>query len=286
MLLLGVLLLLSQPVLTLPTESVLVLQDGGTPDDYMGVALLSRAANVQLMGDVLINGDGFLPWSADISSKVHQVAGIPEVPLVVSNARGFNAFPILYRGYVMKMAQVPSLNSINSTIAEPYPDGDDWLLRTLNAANDSSVTIVSTAGVTTLTNVLKAHPALQRKIKRIVWTAGAISAAGNLDKGLFEGFNGCAEWNVYWDAFAAAWLLESTDIQIDLLPLDISNQANPFAHPEFLETLKRSSTELGKVAFESYSLVITPEQQFVRLWDLVAAGYVARPDLYLSLIHI
>jgi len=264
-------------------ENVIVLQDGGVPDDYMGVALLAKADTVELLGDVLVNGDSLLPWSMALSSKIHIAAGIAGSFLGLSNARGFNAFPYNYRGQVRQMANTTALLSVENAVGEPYADGDSWLEERLVSASAGSITIVCTSGLTTLSALLMKNNSLQSKIKRIVWAAGAVDAAGNLDRTIFPGFNNCAEWNVFWDADATNFIFENTTIPVELLPLDISNQANPFEHPEFLSTLGGSSTLLGRIAYESYKLVMVPESRtYLRLWDLLAAGLVSRPNLFSS----
>ena len=64
---------------------------------------------------------------------------------------------------------------------------------------------------------------------------GAVTVPGNLLDPTVSSeltiWNDKAEWNVYSDPFAAAYIFENTSIPILMFPLDISDQVGNRCHP-------------------------------------------------------
>ena len=86
--------------------------------------------------------------------------------------------------------------------------------------------ILSIGPMTTIAEVITAHPELKSKIRRIFAMGGAISAAGNIKEVDPSSTNDSAEWNIYIDPLAAQIVFKSS-IPITLVPLDATNQS-PF----------------------------------------------------------
>mmetsp|Transcript_70016 Transcript_70016/g.123419 ORF Transcript_70016/g.123419 Transcript_70016/m.123419 type:complete len:301 (-) Transcript_70016:25-927(-) len=247
----------------------------------MGTVLLNaehRKGTIRFLGEVVLNADSVLPWSMTVASQLHTLLNLT-LPLSLSRGRGLNAFPWEYRADCLRMARLPILRRFNSTLQPPFPDGDAWLSDTLAKAPPGSVTVVSTTALTNLVDVLKARPALRRAIRRLVWMGGAVGVPGNLDPKQFPEWNKKAEWNVYFDPEAAAWLFDHTDIPVLLFPLDVSDGTPITA--EFMELLaeRRNQSQLDALIFDSYSLVM--DEPFYRLWDTVAVAYIGHPEYFL-----
>ena len=164
----------------------------------------------------------------------------------------------------------------------PFPSGDtllkDLLVQAVN--EDRPVTMLVNCPLTTLVNVLKDAPDLKAGIAQMVWMGGAINVPGNLDPTTIppEMANPTAEWNVFWDPFAADWIFNHTSFPITLFPLDVTDQAA--ITDSFMDALQEQSktSRYSRLAYQSYTLVAN--EAFYDMWDVVTTCYLARPRLF------
>ena len=278
----------------LSAASIILVQDAGV-DDYMCTVLLSHFDDFG--GEVVVNADSNIPSSVQAAENLHALLAEArgrgaDLPLSLSRARMYNAFPWDYR--------VDSLRFLNLTresgggigddscLEWPFPDGDAWLEGYLSAHRN--VTVVLTTAPTPLTNIFARRPELASSVSRVLWMGGAVHVAGNLDPHQFPWNNTRAEWNVYTDPEAAHDLLKTMHgarVPVFLFPLDIADKT-PLDAAFFavLRDAVRNSTEgtadwrLHTLVLKAYELVGGPSQPYYRLWDTVAAGYSLWPQLY------
>jgi len=283
-------------------QKVIFIQDACL-DDFLSLAALARAhkaGEIELLGDIVVNGDSTLPDSMEVNYKFHQALGIGDIPLLLSRARLFNQFPWLYRGDTYTLAKTPGIESMKFDIPwkeyEDYPDADAWLVKTLQDACPSSITILHVAALTNLQVAFKKDPSLPQKVKELVWMAGSINVPGNTDgtgkhgpgHG-YPGMNGFAEWNVYADPFAAKYVMETTTFPIHLIPLDLCDKL-PLCNDdscEFMNSLKAEEStncaypEIQTALKQAFTKSIAASP-FLRLWDSAATAYVLKPHLFLD----
>ena len=182
----------------------------------------------------------------------------------------------------MRFAQIEEWQSCACKVPSTHTDGDKWLRETLQTAEDQSITFVCTASLSNLADILKRGPELARKIRSIVWMAGAIDVDGNLDREIYDGWNDKAEWNVFADSESASWVFEHTQIEIMLFPLDIADKVP--IQGQFMEELRQqmengNTSVLNEIIYRAYAEICMP-QPYYRLWDTVAVGWIAMPELY------
>ena len=146
-------------------------------------------------------------------------------------------------------------------------------------ASNQPLTVLLTTGFTPLTDVLSARPDLRRGIAQVIWMGGAIYVDGNLDPTTISPVvaNKHAEWNVFWDPFAAEFGISYLPA-INVFPLDITNTA-AITKP-FMERLRVQGQQYSwsQLAYEAYDLV--SDEPFYDMWDVTATCWLARPDLY------
>ncbi|CAN0149370.1 unnamed protein product, partial [Ectocarpus fasciculatus] len=111
---------------------------------------------------------------------------------------------------------------------------------------------------------------------------GAIDVPGNVFADDVEGFDGSAEWNIFWDPPAAKRVWDS-DLELVLTPLDATNEV-----PITKETLLRlgrqnhcaSSTLVGSIwALAGAHLLETKTRPFFA-WDLLTVAQLVHPELF------
>jgi len=242
---------------------------------------------------------------------------VTDVPVFLSQIRLFNGFPYLYRNDTWAMTTLGSIKTAMAEAeengglkytkvdcdgcAEEYPDPYPWLVETLKNASDGSITILNVATQTILKPLFEEHPDLMKKVKEMVWMAGAINVRGNTENSWepwaighgYSGMNHYAEWNVYGDAYAAKWLLEHSTFPIYDIPLDVCDKI-PVCNEvscEFIQIMNGSMPSplvtgsdcpnglIFDALNDAYAKFAAPAP-FYRLWDSAATAYVLYPDFF------
>lgn len=252
---------------------VILVQDAAI-DEYMSQVLLTTMP-VNLLGVSIVNADCIDTAAMQAAWRIDTYIGAPSMPLGLSRARGWNAFPWSYRTDCIKQGQIPALADILDNAGwPPYPDGDALLEAMLNRC-EPGATLLVTCPLTPLANVLKRRPALKQKIGQIVWMGGAIGVPGNLDPTTVPTppWNNCAEWNAFWDPASVDWIFRRTTCPIIQFPLDITNQAA--ITKEFMARLDAQSQagmRYSTLAYQSYGLVAS--EPFYDMWDVVTTCWL------------
>lgn len=284
-------------------------------DEYIAGVLLSTFPSIDLQQIILLHGDCVAGPAMDAAWRIQTYIDQPTNILSLAHSRSWNQFPWEYRKDSVLLNNIPCLRNIpsnpqwpayhqqqdedylpyhrlDSTLGSnhpvnvthhPYPDGDRALTQQLeNAlAQQEKLLLIVCCPLTLIASVLQANPHLEAAIDCMLWMGGAVNgAAGNLDPNTLprEIASPYAEWNVFWDPYAVAWIFANTDFPITLFPLNVTNQAS--LTQEFLDGLKRQAAHspLSRLAWESYQLVL--DQPFYSLWDVTTVVYRERPDLF------
>ncbi|WP_213803142.1 nucleoside hydrolase [Granulicella sp. dw_53] len=250
-------------------------------DEFISTMLLIAMPEIDLLGIVIVNADCLEAPALQAASKLQQFLRRPEIPIALSRARGWNAFPWEYRGDCVTFGEIPSLQPFTPYVVTPPPDGEVLLATLLKQAiaGNSPLTLLMTGPMTPLTDVLRLEPELIEGVEKIVWMGGAIDVPGNLDPATLNPAvaNAHAEWNAFWDPYSVDEVLLGFS-GIHLFPLDISNSAP--VSKAFLDALQKQGKtySYSQLAFEAYSLVVN--EPFYRLWDVTAACWLTRPGFY------
>ena len=250
-------------------------------DEYMSQLLLQTMPGIRLLGVVIVNADCIDSAAMQTAWQVQSYVGNTALPMGLSRARGWNAFPWEYRSDCVRMGQIPALKSFPPNPAwPPFPDGD-VLLRELLTSCDPGVTILATCPFTPLATLLEQAPELAQKIGQIIWMGGAIYVSGNLDPATVPTppWNSCAEWNAFWDPAAVDAIFRRTSMPIIEFPLDMTNQAK--VAPSFMSQLKaqmEAGSRWSALAYQSYELV--SKETFYDMWDVVTTCWLANQGFF------
>ena len=270
----------SAPVVKEPV----VFIGGGTIDDHVASILLITMDNVDYRGNITTNSDCLYSYAMQSQWKVQSYINAASYPITLSEARGWNPFPMEYRK--------DSIKVYNSAILRGYPDNPLWpssyssgerflkeqLARAI--AKNNPVTLLITEPFTPLSTVLKEDRTLEKGIKRVIWMGGAIDVPGNLDPNTLpvELANPKAEWNAYWDPYAVDWIFKNTSFPLIVFPLDVTDQAK--LTPEFMTALKAQGAAFrySNLVLGLYTLV--EGQPYFEMWNTLTSVYLARPDIF------
>ena len=150
-------------------------------DEYIAFLLLAAMPEVELLGTVIVNADCIGGPAMQTQWQLQTLIGRPELPLTLSGVRGMNPFPWEYRSDCVRLGRVPALQQLPRNPAWPaYPDGDAWLAELFRSL-DEPIVVVCLCPLTPLQVLFDAVPGAAVKIERLIWMAGAVDVAGNLD---------------------------------------------------------------------------------------------------------
>jgi len=251
--------------------------DGGV-DDLLSLLLLLSTPETELAGVVVTPADCYPGYAADASRKLMDLMGETNATVAISTVRGVNTFPEVWRAQPYIVNALPELLAIEKpTTPLSNREGVDFVVATLSQIT-KPVTYLMTGPCTTLVEALRKQPEIRKKIKEIVWMAGAIHVAGNVRT---YTHNGSAEWNVYWDAPSTHRLLNQK-LPITLVPLDITNHV-PVGIPFLKRLAHQSQYDVSRLASVCWAITINsiPGYDYLyHMWDVLATTFAIQRSLF------
>lgn len=258
----------------MPKQKLIMGHDGGV-DDFLSVMLLMAMEHIEVLGIVATPADTYIQPAVSATRKILDLMGRHAVPVAESTVRGLNPFPRIFRRDVFSIDHFPILNERDEIrtplIEEP---GQNFMARLLREAAEP-VTILETGPLTTIAAALDSDPAIESKIKEIVWMGGALNVPGNVDRIMEGGQDGSAEWNVYWDPPAAARIW-ATKIPLIICPLDITNHV-PITQAFVRRLARQRQYPVSDLAGMCYALVM---HQDYFAWDVLTTAYIGQPEMF------
>ncbi len=103
-------------------------------DEFVSSMLLTVMPGIDLLGLIVINADCIADPAMEACSRLLQFMGRTDVPVALSRARGWNAFPWPYRGDCVSFNNIPILQQYQPQVSTPPPDGEQLLTRLLQEA--------------------------------------------------------------------------------------------------------------------------------------------------------
>jgi purine nucleosidase len=273
------------------SKPVILIQDGAV-DELMSVFLLqSMTGQVDLLGIVVVNGDCLAEPTVDVTKKILNVIGTPQVPVAISTARAVNAFPWVYRQYCMMANLLPMLNLKGPWVGPLQPlTGSELIVQLINGARQQGKPKVTILGLSPMTPLMQAYESdatILDYIDSIVWMGGALKPEhddgmpfGNVDTGLAPGANPDAEWNAFWDPFAVRdiWQTFAAKVPFIMFPLNVTNSV--MLGPDFILRLAPQSREYPVYALAAQMYAMVAFEAGYAFWDTVTTAYLGDPTLY------
>lgn len=160
--------------------------------------------------------------------------------------------------------------------AQPLAEGHavDYLIDTLRAAPEKSVTLAMLGPQTNLALALAQAPDIVRGLRELVLMAGTHFNGGNITP--------TAEFNVFADPHAAEIVLGS-GVPITMLPLDLTHKV--LATPERIARLRGLGNQAGRIVADILDAYVRHDMQYYGLpggpvHDATVIGYLLQPSLF------
>jgi purine nucleosidase len=184
-------------------------------DDALAILLALASPELEVLGITAVAGNVPLALTQKNARKVCELAGRPDVPVFAGCPR-----PILRPLHTAE--QVHGASGLDGAdLPEPRmplqpQHAVDWLVDTLLAAEEKSVTLCPLGPLTNIALAIIKEPVILTRVREIVLMGG----------GFFEGGNTtpAAEFNIYVDPHAAA-VVFAAGVPLTVIPLDCTHKA-------------------------------------------------------------
>ncbi|QFZ87452.1 nucleoside hydrolase [Variovorax paradoxus] len=200
-------------------------------------------------------------------------AGRPELPVYAGAERPLQRTPI----YAANIHGREGLTGVAvHDPAVPLAEGSaiDYLVRTLRAAPEHSVTLAMLSPQTNLALALEQAPDIVRGLRELVLMAGAHFNGGNITP--------VAEFNVFADPHAAEAVLQC-GVPITMLPLDVTHKI--LTSDARIARLRQLGNRAGAIVADILDAYAPQEMAHYGMpggpvHDATVTAYLLRPDLF------
>ncbi|MDQ0022583.1 purine nucleosidase [Variovorax paradoxus] len=252
----------------------LVIDTDPGADDVIAL-LFAMAAPERLHIEALTTVAGNVPLSKTSRNArlACEWAGRPEIPVYAGAERPLERTPI-YAANIHGHEGVTGVKVHEP--AAPLAEGHavDYLIRTLRAAPERSVTLAMLGPQTNLALALTQAPDIVRGLHELVLMSGAHFNGGNITP--------TAEFNVFADPHAAEAVLKS-GVPITMLPLDVTHKI--LTSDERIARLRTIGNRAGVIVADILDAYAPQEMQHYDMpggpvHDATVIAYLLQPSLF------
>ena len=255
------------------TPRPIILDTDPGQDDAIAILVALASPELEVLGITCVAGNVPLDLTSRNARILCELAGRSDVPVFAGADR-----PLVRE--LVTAEHVHGATGIDGPKwTEPSmplrPDfAVDWIVDTLHAADDASITLCPVGPLTNIALALQSAPDIQSKIREIVLMGGAYWEGGNSTP--------VAEFNIYVDPHAADIVFRS-GIPIVALPLDVTHKA--LMTDEWVGSLDTLGTPVTKAAAAMMWFTERFDQEKYGtdggpLHDPNVIAYLLEPDLY------
>ena len=264
---------------------MIIDHDGGV-DDIVAMAILGARPDVtELIGVIVIDADCFVDPAVDVSGKVLSMMGLHHVPVGKSSLLGVHEFPKEWRKDATNMNDLPCINTRDVLAAweknnrHKVTVTGEQLLADLVMSSPTPVSICVTGPLSNVAwAITKYGDKFTSKVAEVVIMGGAVDVKGNV---FLDSTDGSAEWNLYWDAPAAAIVYSCHSMRKVSFTLDSTNSVPVTS--EFVQRFGlQNEYPLSQFVGSSWSMCTHFAQVYgdamgYYAWDALTAAYVVDP---------
>src|SRR5579862_8730916 len=267
------LLMIPLPLLLLPLAAAspdLVVFDtdcGFFGDDGSALVMVLRSPDqVKVLAATTVSGN---VWALESSQYLGEILGLLGNRAIKPYIGA--QMPLVHTADLAKMEgplEFPGAFGRPAKFAYAGPAGAVEALTSAIAQHPGEVTILALGPMTNVAILLRLHPDLETKIKRIVFMGGNVHVPGNASK--------AAEFNFWFDPEAAQMVMRSRIPEKVMFPLDICNRA-VLNREQFdaIVAAKTPITERYKEDFgRRYPGFLKNPKATGYLWDELAAAWL------------
>ncbi len=251
-------------------------------DDGAALVMLLRSPQkVTIAGITTVSGN---VWAAESAAFVQEILGLSGAGTL--EIRTGAQMPLIHTPALAKQETGLEFQGAFSLPLKTAPPGRASAIELLAERiqkEPGQVTLLALGPMTNIAMLLRIHPELETKIRRLVFMGGNVHAAGNASR--------AAEFNFWFDPEAAQIVLRSRIPEKVMFPLDICNRAvvTRKHFDEIVSVKTPVTTRFREDAGLRYPAFLKNPNATGYLWDelpaawLIDPGFVTRSEtLYLD----
>ncbi|HUE05120.1 MAG TPA: nucleoside hydrolase [Bryobacteraceae bacterium] len=250
-----------------PDKIVFDTDCGFFGDDGSALAMVLRSPeNVQVTAITTVSGN---VWAAESAGFVTEILGL----LGRSEIKTYSGaqMPLVHTAAMAKLEAPVEFDCAFSRPVKLAPPSQPAAIDVMAAAiaqNPGQITILALGPMTNVALLLRLHPDLETRIKRIVFMGGNVHVPGNASS--------AAEFNFWFDPEAAQIVLRSRIPAKIMFPLDICNHAVlTKARFDEIVAARTPITDRYKEDYgQRYPGFLKNPQATGYLWDELAAAWL------------
>jgi purine nucleosidase len=247
--------------------------DPGQDDAVMLLMALASPAELEVLGITTVAGNVPLELTQRNARLMCELAGRTDVPVFAGCPTPL-VRPLITAENVHGRTGIDGAPIHEPSVPLQQDHAVDFIVDTLLAAADDSVTLVPTGPLTNIATAIARAPAILARIREIVLMGGAMREAGNTSPS--------AEFNILVDPHAAEVVLRCGR-PVTIAPLDVSHQV--VVTRECLATLRsmHSPVAAATVGMLEYFNRHDSEKYHIHgapLHDPCTIAYLLRPQLF------
>ena len=255
-------------------HSTLIIDTDPGADDVIAL-LFALAAPESLAIQALTTVAGNVPLAKTSRNArlACEWAGRPELPVYAGAERPLQRTPI-YAANIHGREGLTGVAVHDPAVPLAAGSAVDYLVRTLRAAPDHSVTLAMLGPQTNLALALEQAPDIVRGLRELVLMAGAHFNGGNITP--------VAEFNVFADPHAAEAVLQC-GVPITMLPLDVTHKI--LTSDARIARLRQLGNRAGAIVADILGAYAPQEMAHYGMpggpvHDATVTAYLLRPELF------
>lgn len=254
-------------------RSIIIDCDPGQDDAVNILLALAAPDELDVLGITAVAGNVPLEKTQRNSRILCELAGKPEVKVFAGHAKPLER-ELVTAEYVHGREGIDGADVFEPTMPLQEQHAVEFIVETLMAAEDDSITLVPTAPLTNVGDALRQEPKIASKIHEIVLMGGAFREGGNVTPS--------AEFNVYVDPHAAK-IVFGCGRPIVAMGLDVTHQV--LVTPPRVKAIGALGTKVarnvqGMLEFASRYDAEKYGAEGGPLHDPCTVAYLLKPDLF------
>lgn len=218
-------------------KNVIIDCDPGSDDAINLFLALASPEKINILGIVTVAGNVSLDKTQRNARILCEIANRNDIPVFAGNAKPLKV-ELTTAEEVFGAEGMNGIEIYEPSLPLQKKHGVDFIIDTLLAADDDSITLVPTGPLTNIAMAISRNPEIKPKIKEIILMGGALREGGNITPS--------AEFNIYVDPHAAD-IVFSSGLPLVVFGLDVTHQV--LSSKDVLNKIKSIGNPVSDLAY-------------------------------------
>ena len=254
-------------------RSIIIDCDPGQDDAIALLLAMSSPDELEILGITAVAGNVPLELTERNARQIRDLGGRSDIPVFAGCARPMHR-DLVTAEYVHGVTGIDGIDIVEPNLPLEDLHAVDFIIESLHAADDESVTLVPIGPLTNIGTVIQKDPAVLTKVREIVIMGGAMREGGNRTPS--------AEFNILVDPHAAD-IVFSCGRPITVMGLDVTHQV--LASPQRRDRIRAIDNDaaratVGMLDFFNRHDSIKYGTHGAPLHDPCTIAFLLKPELF------